>query len=56
MANGSASSFTVASPSARRARMARRVAFASAAKVSLSRSPPIAVVMACTYFPSWLIN
>ena len=37
-ANGSASSLTLASPCARRARIARRVVFASAAKVSLSRS------------------
>ena len=44
--NGSASSFTVASPSARRARIARRVGFASAAKVSLSRSSSIVLLTA----------
>ena len=38
ISNGSASSLTVAAPSARRARIARRVELASAAKVSLSRS------------------
>ena len=37
MANGSASSFTVASPDARRARMARRVGSARAAKVASRR-------------------
>ena len=40
-ANGSANSLTLASPSASRARIARRVEFASAAKVSLSRSSSI---------------
>jgi hypothetical protein len=38
MSNGSASSVTVQSPEARRARMARRVGSARAAKVVLSGS------------------
>ncbi len=38
MANGADSSFTVAGPSARRARIARRVGSARAAKVVLSAS------------------
>ena len=38
MANGSASSVTVTSPSASRSRIARRVGSASAAKVALSGS------------------
>jgi hypothetical protein len=42
IANGSASSFTVAAPSASRANIARRVEFASAAKVSVSRRSSIA--------------
>src|SRR5207249_10645898 len=46
ISNGSASSLTVASPSARRARIARRVELARAAKVSLGRSSSIAIVTA----------
>ena len=41
MSNGSASSVTDASPAASRARMARRVGSARAAKVSSSRSESI---------------
>ena len=46
MENGSASSVTVASPSASRARIARRVGSASAAKIMLSRSTAIAFNLA----------
>src|SRR5262245_27027880 len=54
--NGSASSLTVASPRASRARIARRVELANTAKVSLSRSSSIASVIGRLYFPPWLIN
>jgi hypothetical protein len=43
--NGSASSLTVASPSAKRAKIARRVEFASAAKVWLSLSSSLLMIM-----------
>ncbi len=57
ISKGSASSLTVAEPSARRARIARRVELASAANVSLSRSSSITMVMVSPpYFPSWIIN
>src|ERR1700736_3829461 len=56
ISNGSASSLTVASPSARRARIARRVELASAAKVSLSRSSSSIIVMVAPYLPEWIIK
>ncbi len=43
MSNGAASSLTVAAPPARRARIARRVVFARAAKVSLRRWSSVSV-------------
>ena len=48
IANGSASSLTVAAPSASRARIARRVELASAAKVSLE---PVLVDHECHRTP-----
>jgi hypothetical protein len=45
MLNGSASSLTVASPSAKRANIARRVGFANAAKVWLSLSFSLLIIM-----------
>src|SRR5437016_5012563 len=54
ISNGSASSLTVAAPSARRARIARRVELASAAKVSLSRSSSIAVVGVVHHCARWI--
>src|ERR1700694_5151764 len=53
--NGLASSLTVASPCAKRARMARRVEFDSTAKVSLSRSSAIDAIIGPPYFPYQLI-
>src|SRR5204863_8836665 len=53
--NGSASSLTVADPSARRAKIARRVEFANAPNVSSSRWSSIAVVIRPRCFPGWLI-
>jgi len=50
MANGAESSFTVAGPSASRARMARRVGSERAAKVLLSCSASIG------YRTAWLFN
>ena len=47
--NGSASSLTLAGLSASRARIARRVELASAAKVSLSRSSSTVIVMPVTF-------
>src|ERR1700686_1164176 len=53
--NGLASSLTVASPCARRARIARRVEFASTAKVSLRRSSSMDPLIGGRYFPYRLI-
>ena len=55
--NGSASSATEASPSIRRARIARRVGSARAAKVALSWSgmglqPSVAQLIGCLYYPA----
>jgi uncharacterized membrane protein len=44
MSNGAASSFTVASPLASLATIARRVGSASAAKVASSRSPATVMI------------
>src|ERR1700750_449278 len=57
IANGSANSLTVASPSASRTRIARRGVLARAAKVSPRRSSSIATVIDRTpHFPYQLIN
>ncbi len=59
MSKGSASSLTLASPSASRARIARRVALARAANVSLRRSSSIDIVIATAHpllLSIWLIN
>jgi hypothetical protein len=45
MLNGSANSFTVASPSAKWAKIARRVLFAKAAKVLFSLSSSLLIVV-----------
>jgi hypothetical protein len=54
--NGSASSLTVASPSANRAKIARRVEFAKAAKVWLSLSSSLLLTMILPYLTKRLIN
>jgi hypothetical protein len=54
--NGSASSLTFASPSASRAKIARRVELASAAKVPLSRSSSVMSVMGVQFLFSQSVN
>jgi hypothetical protein len=54
--NGSASSLTVASPSAKRAKIARRVEFANAAKVWLSLSSSLLMIMVFHYLSIHLIK